>query len=63
VGAFLKIFDDIKLRDDAASDRSTQKMPDVVMIDQAEFKKRVAQQEAKFQRTKHIKELFGNTDT
>lgn len=62
VGAFLKIFDDIKLRDDAASDRSTQKIPDVVMIDQAEFKKRVAEQEAKFQRTKHIKELFGNTN-
>lgn len=61
VGAFLKVFDDIKLRDDAASDLSAQKTPDIVMIDQDEFKKRVAEQEAKFQRSKHIKELFGNT--
>ncbi len=60
VGAFLKVFDDIKRRDDAASDLSVKKTPDIVMIDQDEFKKRVAEQEAKFQRTKHIKELFGN---
>ena len=61
VGAFLKIFDDIKLRDDAASEVSAQKLPDIVIIDQDEFKKRVAEQEAKFKRSKHIKELFGNT--
>jgi hypothetical protein len=61
VGAFLKVFDDIKIRDDAASDLSSQKTPDIVMIDQDEFKKRVAEQEVKFQRSKHIKELFGST--
>jgi hypothetical protein len=61
VGAFLKVFDDIKLRDDTASAISAQKTPDIVVIDQDEFKKRVAELEAKFQRSKHIKELFGNT--
>jgi len=61
VGAFLKVFDDIKLRDDEALKLSAQKLPDIVLINQDEFKKRVAEQEAKFQRSKHIKELFGNT--
>jgi len=61
VGAFLKVFDDIKLRDDAALELAAQKLPDVVLIDQDEFKKRVAEHEANFQRSKHIKELFGNT--
>jgi hypothetical protein len=61
VGAFLKVFDDIKLRDEAASELSAQKPPDILLIDQDEFRKRVAAQEANFQRTKHIKELFGTT--
>jgi len=61
VGAFLKVFDEIKLRDDAALELAAQKLPDVVLINQDEFKKRVAEHEANFQRTKHIKELFGNT--
>jgi len=61
VGAFLKVFDDIQLRDDAASELAFQKLPDVVLIDQDEFKKRVAEHEVNWQRHKHIKELFGNT--
>ena len=46
VGAFLKVFDDIKLRDAAALQLSAQKMPDIVVIDQDEFNKRVAEPEA-----------------
>jgi hypothetical protein len=54
VGAFLKVFDDIKLRDDA----SAQKPPDIVVIDEDEFNKRVEEHEANRQRIKHIKSLF-----
>jgi hypothetical protein len=45
VGAFLKVFDDIKLRDETALQLSAQKMPDIVVIDEVEFKfkKRVAE--------------------
>jgi hypothetical protein len=49
VGAFLKVFDDIKLRDDAAL-LYNQNLPEVVVIDEDEFKKRVAEQEAIRQR-------------
>jgi hypothetical protein len=49
VGAFLKVFDDIKLRDDAAL-LYAQNLPEVVVIDEDEFKKRVAEQEAIRQR-------------
>jgi hypothetical protein len=38
VGVFLKVFEDIKLRDDAALQLSAQKKPDLVVIDEAEFK-------------------------
>lgn len=50
VGAFLKVFDDIKLRDDAASQLSAQNLPDIVVIDEEEFKKRVAEHEANQQK-------------
>lgn len=43
VGAFLKVFDDIKLRDEAASQLSAHNLPDIVVIDEDEFKKRVAE--------------------
>ena len=43
VGAFLKVFDDIKLKDDAASKLTAQGLPDIVLIDEAEFNKRVAE--------------------
>jgi hypothetical protein len=57
VGAFLKVFDDIKLKDDAA----VQNRPKIVVIDTDEFEKRVAEHEANRQRSQHIKELFDTT--
>ena len=51
VGAFLKVFDDIKLRDDAALQLSAQKMPAIVVIDEDEFNHRVAEQEAHDRKT------------
>ena len=60
VGAFLKIFDDIKLRDNAASQLSAQNPPDIVVIDEDEFKKRVAEHEANHQRLKRINKLIGS---
>ena len=61
VGAFLKVFDDIKLRDDAAQ-LSAQSQPEIVVIDEGEFNKRVAEHEALQMRRKHIKNLLGKTD-
>ena len=57
VGAFLKIFDDIKLRDDAALQTYEQNLPDMVVINEDEFKKRVAAHEAERQRINHIRYL------
>ncbi len=51
VGAFLKVFDDIKLRDDAALQPSAQQMPAIVVIDEYEFIKRVAEREANYRKT------------
>ena len=50
VGAFLKVFDDIKLRDEAAELLSAQSLPDIVLIDEDEFHKRVMEHEAERQR-------------
>jgi hypothetical protein len=50
VGAFLKVFDDIKLRDDAALQLSAQKTPAIVVIDEDEFNNRVAEHETNQQR-------------
>ncbi|HEX6269858.1 MAG TPA: hypothetical protein VFZ43_06455 [Anaerolineales bacterium] len=50
VGAFLKVFDDIKLRDDSALQLSAQNLPDIVVMDEDEFKKRVAEHEANQQK-------------
>ena len=61
VGAFLKVFDDIKLRDDIAIQLSSQNLPEVVVIDEAEFNKRVAEYEADRQRSKRLKKLFDET--
>jgi hypothetical protein len=61
VGAFLKVFDDIQLRDDAAQP-STQSQPEIVVIDEGEFNKRVAEHEAIRQRRKRIKKLLDETD-
>jgi hypothetical protein len=58
VGAFLKVFDDIKLRDDA-SQLSAQNPPDIVVIDGDKFNKRVAEhEEANRQLSKRISNLF-----
>jgi hypothetical protein len=57
VGAFLKVFDDIRLRDEAAL-LLTPNVPEIVVIDEDEFKKRVAEQEAIRLRRKRIKALF-----
>ena len=51
VGAFLKVFDDIKLRDDAALQLSAQIMPAIVVIDEDEFNKRVAEHQVNHQKT------------
>ena len=62
VGAFLKVFDEIKLRDDAAQ-ISAQSPPDIVVIDDDEFNKRVAEHEkANRQLSKRIRDLFDETD-
>ena len=58
VGALLKVFDDIKLRKDAAALLSSaQSLPDIVVINEDEFNKRVAEHEANRQRDKLIKKL------
>jgi lipid A disaccharide synthetase len=57
VGAFLKIFDDIKLRDDAAAQLSAKNPPNIVVIDEDEFKRRVAEHEADRHRLKQINKL------
>ncbi len=58
VGAFLKIFDDIKLRDNAALQLSAQNLPGIVVIDEDEFNKRVAEHEAERQRIQRIRTLL-----
>ena len=58
VGAFLKVFDDIKLRDDAALELSAQNLPEIVVIDEDEFNKRVVEHEANRQRIKRIRKLI-----
>jgi hypothetical protein len=50
VGAFLKVFDDINLRNDAALQPSTQIMPAIVVIDEDEFSKRVAEHQVNHQK-------------
>jgi hypothetical protein len=50
VGAFLKVFDDIKLRDEAASQLSAQNLPDIVVIDEDQFNERVAEHETNQQK-------------
>ena len=61
VEAFLKVFDDIKLRDDIALKASSQNLPDIVVIDEDAFKKRVEELEADRQRSNRLKKLFDET--
>jgi hypothetical protein len=58
VGAFLKIFDDIKLREEAALPSPAQPLPEIVVINEDEFNKRVAEHEVNRQRIKKIKKLL-----
>ncbi len=60
--AFLKVFDDIKLRDDAAMQLSAQNPPEIVIIDEGDFYKRVAEHEANRQRIKRIGRLLDKAD-
>ncbi len=62
VGAFLKVFDDIKLRDEAAMQLSAQNPPEIVIIDEDEFHKRVAEHEANRQRIKRVGRLLDLAD-
>jgi len=62
VGAFLKVFDDIKLRDEAALQLSAQNPPDIVIIDEDEFHKRIAEHEANRQRIKRVGRLLDKAD-
>jgi hypothetical protein len=59
VGAFLKVFDDIKDRDDA-DHNSIHSLPGIVVIDEGEFYKRVAEHEANRHRLKRINSLIGS---
>jgi hypothetical protein len=59
--AFLKVFDDIQLKNDAAALLAAQSLPDIVLIDEEEFNRRVAEHEADRRRSKHIRELFDET--
>ena len=55
VGAFLKVFDDIKIKDDAAASKlSAYDLPDIVVINEDEFNKRVAEHEANRRRSNLI---------
>ena len=61
VRAFLKVFDDIKLKRDAALDPPVQNLPDIVIIDKEEFDKRVAEHEANRQKGERIRKLLDKT--
>jgi hypothetical protein len=61
VRAFLKVFDDIQLKKDAAALLAAQALPDIVMIDEDEFNRRIAEHEAERLRSKHIRDLFDET--
>ena len=51
VGAFLKVFDDIQLRDDVALQLSAPEIPAIVVIDVDELNDRVAEREANDRKT------------
>jgi hypothetical protein len=58
VGAFLKVFDDIKIKDGAVPPQPVQVLPEILVIDEDEFNKRVAEHEARHQRIIQIKKLI-----
>jgi hypothetical protein len=58
VRAFLKVFDDIKVRDDATQQISFQNPPEVLMMEAGDFYEGVAEYQADQHRIMHINELF-----
>ena len=60
VGAFLKVFDDIKLRDDAAVQLSALNPSNIVVLDEDEFKRRVAEHEPNTHRPKLSNTFIGS---
>jgi hypothetical protein len=58
VKAFLKVFDDIKLRDDAATLQAAQGVPNVVIINKEEFNKRVVEHKPNTQKSTSIRRLW-----
>lgn len=58
--SFVKVFEDIKLKDDAILQLSAQDNPDIVVIDAEEFQKRVAEHEINRQKVKRISQLLDN---
>lgn len=58
VGAFLKALEELKPREGVTELFYAQDLPDIVMIDNEEFNKRVAEHEINRRRSKHIKNLF-----
>jgi hypothetical protein len=58
--AFLKVFDDIKIQDDLALQLAAQNPPAILLINQEEFNKRVAEHEVNRQRVKRIGRLLEN---
>ncbi len=61
VGAFLKVFDDIKLRDDVASPQPPKALPEIVVINEEEFNKRVAEHELDHQRIQRLRKLLDDS--
>jgi len=59
VGAFIKVFDDIKLRKDVAS---PPQLPEVVVIEKNEFDKRVAEHEVDRSKINDIRKLLDQAD-
>jgi hypothetical protein len=62
VGAFLKVFDDIQQRDDAAVRLSAQKAPDIVIIDEEQFNQRLMEHQVNQQRIRRFRTLLDNSD-
>ncbi len=58
VGAFLKVFDDIKLKDDAVSKLPAHSLPEVVVIDKEEYNKRLAEHKDNLKRSNGIRRLW-----
>lgn len=59
--AFLNVFEDIKLRDDATLLLSAQNPPDILIINEEDFNTRVAEHEINRLKVKRVKEFFAET--